>query len=548
MKTNKKDKIDEIDENKNNGTNESKVSNTINYVRLHDGIFLNLLQNITQTKFGKVEFGVKKIPIPKLNSEVLETFYYRDDDGKYKIDPTRIRDCLVNEGIKRISTPDDQILLIKCNNNIIDPFNHKTDLLVSLKKEINEVNGDYKTVENVLAHEYKNTVMKALPLIDPHELKFYKDTQYTFGLSFKNGLMIMSKDGEIMEHKYDPKNGFFLKHVIQSRDFKQTDEVGDFEKLVKNVSGEHFEAFMSMIGYLAHNYKNPIMSPCIVFTDEDADGITRNGGRCKTIISQGLSEVTVPILKGGKEFDPNYNFVFNDLQKGMKLYIIDDVEKNFKFDDLYTNILGGINCQRKGKKAEQINFEDSPKFLLTTNWALQYSSANNSTNRRFIEFKFNSYYNKNHTPIADFGRRLFIDWDEAEFNRFYSFIFKCVKLFFDKGIIAPIYNKDKDNFMIKFNNDSILHEFERILKPLLASKKPFRVNDFLAIYHDYDNPFKNEKWFHLNNIRDLINIWLKYNENESTYKYWEYARGKIWTFNENLSVIKSMADKAKKLI
>lgn len=515
----------------------------INYVRLHDGIIVSQSQPIKQTTFGIVEFGVKKIIKPKENPDAVEPFYFLNEKGKYQILPTGIYDCLIREGIKRISTPDDQILLIKDSNNVIDPFNHKTDLLILLKEEINELKDDNKKIENIIAFELNNTIMKSLYLIEPHKLSYYKDTQDTFGLPFKNGFIFMDKNGEITNQKYNLKKGFFRKHVIQSREFNYTDQIGDFEILVKNVSGKDFEAFKTMIGYLSHDYKNHIMSPCIVFTDENADGITRNGGRCKTIITKGLSEVKVPLLKGGKEFDPTYRHVFDDLEKGVKLYIIDDVEKNFRYDDLYTNISGDINCHRKGKKAEHIKFEDSPKFLITTNWALPYSSANNSTNRRFVEFKFNNHYNKDHTPIKEFGRKLFIDWDEAEFNRFYSFIFRCVKLYFDKGIISPIYDKDVDNFLIKFNNDALHHEFERILKPLLSAKKPFRVNDFLTAYNDYQNPLKNEKWFHANNVRGLIEVWFKHYKNESTLKFWFYSkRDKQWVFNEHNLSVKSIVE------
>ena len=41
----------------------------------------------------------------------------------------------------------------------------------------------------------------------------------------------------------------------------------------------------------------------------------------------------------------------------MYIYIIDDVPAGFKYDDLYTCILGSINAQKKGMKAELINFD-----------------------------------------------------------------------------------------------------------------------------------------------------------------------------------------------
>lgn len=525
-----------------------KENDQINSVRLHDGIIVSQSQTIFQTKFGLVEFGEKKITEPEKNPEALNTFYYMDDDGKYKITPVRVRDCLIQEGIKRISTPDDQILLIKDNNNVIDPFNHKTDLLILLKNEINEIKSEVTKVENVIAYEYKNSITRALPLITPHELIFYRDSQYTFGLPFNNGFFIMKKNGDIQKQKYNPKNGFFRKHVIQTRDFTYTDEVGDFEKFIINVAGDNKSAFMSMIGYAVHSYKDPVRSPCILLTDEGADDINRDGGRGKSVIIVAFSQVLSQLKKGGFEFDPNYTHVFADLEKGTGLYVIDDVPANFKYEALYTNILGDINCQRKGTKAETIEFSETPKFIISSNWVIPYSSESTSTNRRFAEYKLKKHYSREHTPIDEFGKRFFVDWDINEFNRFYSYIFRCVSLFFSDGLIVPAYDKEFDTFLIKFRNDAFSTEFERILKPLLATKKIFTVTDFYREYNHFENPFKNEKWFHQNNIRNLIDVWLKHYYDTLNYKYWNYSKShKAWVYNTGSKSVSSIIDSEKKM-
>jgi hypothetical protein len=516
---------------------------SFNYVRIHDALVLNQSQTIKTTTFGLVEFGEKKITEPKKNPEALETFYFIDDDGKFKTTPVRVRDCLINEGIKRISTLDDQILLIKDTNNVIDPFNYKTDLLVLLKDEINELKGDSIKIENVIAYEYKNSIMKALPLIKPHKLIFYQDTQYTFGLPFKNGLFILDKNGKITNQNYNSQKGFFRKHVIQSREFNYTEEVGDFENFIKNVSGENKKAFMTMIGYVVHSFKDPTCSPSITLTDEGADDIHRDGGRGKTLLIIGFSQIMTHLKKGGLEFDPNYTHVFADLENGTRLYVIDDVPAGFNFEALYTNILGDINCQRKQTKAETIEFSETPKFIITSNWVIPYSSASTSTNRRFVEYKLKKHYNNEYTPVHDFGKRFFLDWDTDEFNRFYSYVYRCVGLFFSEGLITPKYDKELDTFLVKFRNDAFITEFERILKPLLTTMKKFTVTDFYREYNNFENPFKNEKWFHQNNIRNLIDIWLKHNYNTSNYKYWSYSKShKAWVYNDGNVSVKSIID------
>lgn len=520
-----------------------KENNVFNYVRIHDALILDQSQTISTTTFGLIEFGEKKITIPEKNPNTLKTFYFMDDDGNFKTTPVLVRDCLINEGIKRISTPDDQMLLILDNNNVMDPFNYKTDLLIKLKEEINELKEDCIKIENLIAFEYKNCIMKALPLIKPHKLIFYQDTEYTFGLPFKNGLFILDKDGTITNQKYNDQKGFFRKHIIQSKEFKYTEEAGDFEQFIKNVAGENEKAFMTMIGYSVHSYKDPARSPCVLLTDEGADDINRDGGRGKTVIIVAFAQLLTHLKKGGLEFDPNYTHVFADLEKGTRLYVIDDVPAGFNYEALYTNILGDINCQRKGTKAETIEFSETPKFIITSNWLIPYSSASTSTNRRFVEYKLKKHYNDKYTPMDEFGKRFFLDWDADEFNRFYSFIYRCVRLFFSDGLVTPFYDKELDTFLVKFRNDAVLAEFERILKPLLKKMKTFTVTDFYREYNHFENPFKNEKWFHQNNIRNLIDIWLKHNYNVSNYKYWNYSKSsKAWVYNDGNVSVKSIID------
>ncbi|MEZ7500739.1 hypothetical protein QO200_18645 [Flavobacterium sp. Arc3] len=388
-------------------------NDVIHYVRLHDAVILLKSQIVNKIVFDKVEFGIKEIEVPENNSDAKELFYYIDDDGKFKTNAVLIRNYLVASGIVRITTADDKIQLILKKNNIVEFFNYKTDLLILLLEGIIETDDNFSEVEILISREYKNDIFKALPLIKSEKLNFYRDNQNTFGLSFGNGFFLMDKDSKIEIHPYDSMKGFFYKHKIQNHVFTNTTEIGDYEKFVNNIGGDNSEVLKTIIGYMAHDYKDPSNSPAIILSDEGADGTKRNGGRGKSLIFGGLKQLLPTMLKGGKEFNPDYDFVFGDLENGIRLYCIDDVIAGFKYDSLYTNILGGINRQRKGTKAEMLEFENSPKFLITTNWLVPYSADENSTNRRFIEFKVNNYYNSNYSPFDEFGKLFFTQWDNA---------------------------------------------------------------------------------------------------------------------------------------
>lgn len=516
-------------------------NNLVNYVRLHDGVFVLQETECNVTEFGKVEFSIKECINPTIENEIVN-FYSIDQSDKVYTSPTMYAKFFIEEKFSRIATPDDKIFLLRDTNNVVDFFNHNTDTVSFLKDNINEFSGSFDAVADTIARENNSAINQSFRLIPSIELKYYSDTKNTFGLPFKNGFFEYNNTTETTTKKeYADVNGFFAPHEIQSREFKYTDEVGMFEQFLIRVSiglkeantqetKDIVESFKTMFGYLCHNYKDATKNPCIVLTDMDADDETRNGRRGKTLISKAVQEVQESIIKGGKEFDSGYTHVFADLEKKHNVYIIDDVPAGFKYDDLYTNILGDISCQRKGSKAEAIKFMDAPKFAITSNWVVPYDEKNASTNGRFIEYKFTNYYNTTHTPKDEFGCAFFQDWNADEWNRFYSFVFRCVKLFLQKGVIKTEYNKTGDNYKAYFNNDAVFDEFHRCVNSFIQDNTcfEFSVTDFLRRYNDIENPLRFEKMFTTKNTKKFIDAWIgKFNTENKDY-YFEYTNRRKW--------------------
>ena len=514
-------------------------NNLIDYVRLHDGVYVLAETDCNFFVFDWVEFSIKECIKPPIENEIVN-FYTIDQSDKVYTSPTMYADFFVQEKFLRISTPDDKIFLLRDTNNVVEFFNHNTDTVSFLKNNINEWGYSFDAVADTIARENFSTVKQGFLLIPSIELKYYSDTKNTFGLPFKNGFFYFdnSIDGKETQRKeYTDVTGFFAPHEIQSREFKYTDEVGMFEQFLIRASIGRIEpntqdteniveGFKTMFGYLCHNYKDMTKNPCIVLTDMDADDETRNGRRGKTLISKAVQEVQESIIKGGKEFDSNYTFVFADLEKKHNVYIIDDVPAGFKYDDLYTNILGDISAQRKGLKAETIKFKDAPKFVITSNWVVPYDGKNASTNGRFIEYKFTNYYTTSHTPKDEFGCVFFQDWNADEWNRFYSFVFRCVKLYLQKGIIKTEYDKTDDNYRAYFNNDAVHNEFHRIIDQFVDDQlcTEFTVTSFLNVYNDTLNPLRFEKMFTTRNTKRLIDTWVGKFNSESIDFGIEYSQ------------------------
>jgi hypothetical protein len=515
-----------------------------NYVRLHDGVFVLQDTTIKKLKIKDVEFSIKPCEKPSLNT-VPSLFYTPISDYDIYTSAHKYAAFFEQENfIRGREESNDNVIIFKDTNNVVAPFNHKTETVGFLKSEINEFHT--AAIENKIAKENKTLISQAFLLLPSKAINYYRDTPKTFGLPFKNGFYELSniKNWEINQLKYSDVNAFFAPHSVQNHNFIESDLVSEFEAFLTMVSvgkdprnsnltsieTELFEKFCMMFGYLCHTYKNPALNPCIILSDDGANDVNRNGGRGKTILAQALQYVQPAMIKGGREFDSNYIHNFADLTEAKNLYIIDDVPAGFKYDDLYTNIVGSISPQRKGKEAVEIPFNKTPKFVVTTNWSVRYDEAEASTNRRFYEYKFTDYFNLENTPYQTFGHTLFSDWDPKEWNSFYNFVYKCVALYLTHGLQKISYDKNQDNFRAIFNNDSVLEEFERIFNNLTIEKDEFTVSDFLKHYKASDNPLKFDDYFHKNNVKKYIDVYIKYNKLDINYVKF----GRRWIVNQNI--------------
>ena len=515
-----------------------------NFIRLHDGLFVADNINCNVLKFGKIEFSIKETIKPAIENFIVN-FYAADEKGdNVTTSPKMYSDFFVQENFIRISQEkNDTITIFKDSNNIIKPFNHKTDIVPFLKENINDFFTD--AIENKIANDCYNDVQKGYLLLNPITLKYNRDTKHTFGVPFKNGFIELTKDKTELETiEYKKVNGFFAPHNTQEREFNLTvkNDVSVFEQFLKYVSVEKIEdlssdreniynSFRSMFGYLIHQYKSESENPCIVLTDSNANDRTRNGGRGKSLFTRAVSEVRKTILKGGNEFDTSYLFNYSDLTKEHDVFIIDDVSAGFNYNALYTQISGAISCQRKGKPAEEIPFKESPKFIITTNWSYRVEDDSISTQRRFIEYQFSDFFNLDRTPKTIFNHILFEDWEAAEWNRFYQFAFDCVRYYLENGLNRIPYNKTEDNFRALFNNDVVLDEMERIIDELMMTRDMFNVSDFLNIYKKVENNLRFENYFHSKNTKNLLDIYIKHHKKPLEYiactRKWRVKNDKI---------------------
>ena len=509
------------------------ANNIKTYVRLHDAVIVSADTEIKQTEFGAVKFKCKEFEPPEVVNNVKD-FYSFDDTGSVVTSSVMYKDFFEQENLIRVTEQEnDKVTIFKDSNNVVKPFNHKTDTVSFLSENINEY--DTSEVENRIARDNNGAIYGGFLLLNPKPLIYYSDTSNTFGMPFNNGFCLYSKgDEEVQVLDYKDVSGFFAPHPSQDIifDYKDNTQPCEFERFLSMVSigkdpiKETLTAeedntrlmFFKMFGYLCHTYKDPSFSPSIILSDEGADDHSRKGGRGKTVITKALSYVRNTKIKGGNEFDGGYRHKFADLEKEHKIYVIDDVLAGFNYDVLYTNIIGDITCERKGKTAQTIPFSEAPKFVITTNWTVRYDAEATSTHRRFLEFKLTDYFNLNRTPKDVFNHRLFNDWNADEWNKFYNFVYSCVAYYLEFGVEAPSYDKDIDNYNAYFHNDTISQEFERIFNIVSVLDDGFNASGFLSIYNEPENPLRFERYFHHKNIKTYIDTYIRFKNLDFEYK------------------------------
>ena len=477
--------------------------------------------------------------------------FYTFHEGKPVIEASRLADYLKGQNFMRISEEgNDAVTIIHNSRKILKPFNYRTNTISYLKKHIKHPEKRVE-IENMLVSQ-RNVIENCWKLFDGESYNLHKDTHHAIYIPFKNGVCRVTKDDtQLIDYSSD-EIGFFIgtesqKHTFDVRGLENRG-IGDFERfliyaIIGRETNELTEEEMkkvislnSMIGYLICNYKNPAFSPAIILSDEDADDVARKGGRGKSLITEAIRKTRGVLFRDGAKFETGYRHVYADLELYHDLYILDDVLPGFNFNALYTDITGDIRAEKKGTHPVTIRFEDAPKFVVTTNYAVRHDENADSTNRRFIEMKLSYFWNIDNTPEKFFGCRFFEDWDKKEWQLFYEYLATCAKQFLTTGLIPIEYEKTNDNYNAYFSNEVVLEEFERIFEAMKRRGR-FKVSDFLIEYNG-NSLFRNDKFFHRFNTRKLVETYVQKHEIDITYE----QRIKMWIFEEDHSANSALED------
>ena len=213
-----------------------------------------------------------------------------------------------------------------------------------------------------------------LLLLDTIELLLLKDTKEKSFIAFQNGVLEVTKDSvELVD--YIDIDGYIWSKQIINRDFVFSDNIeNDYKKFINNISNNEPLAVETAIGYLLSTYKNKRDNKAIILNDEVISD-NPEGGTGKGLFVQGIQEIRKVAILDGKSFDDKKSFPYQTVTQDTQTLVFDDVKKNFDFESKFSLVTEGLTLERKNKDAVKLTVEESPKLVISTNYARRIQSC-----------------------------------------------------------------------------------------------------------------------------------------------------------------------------
>lgn len=230
----------------------------------------------------------------------------------------------------------------------------------------------------------------------------------------------------------------FLQFLVNASNFTwRKSEVTEDEQLDNQ---QHLISKLAAFGYLITTAKDKSVTKAVVAMDgKQADFGESNGRSGKSLLGEAVRQIICTKQLNGKACggqNANNQFIWDGVDEKTRLVFIDDVQKDFDFELIFSLITGDFTVNPKGHQAFTIPFNRSPKFYISTNFAI--NGDGDSFSARQWQLAFSDYYNGSHQPKDDFHVHFFDEWDEDQWNLFWNLAAQCVQIYFRYGYVpAP---------------------------------------------------------------------------------------------------------------
>ena len=403
----------------------------------------NLDSNVIDAVLNKVE-----------EENAKQTFWDRNERGVIRIVHVLFKQFLEDNGFyKYCPEGGKNYVFVKVTNNLIDHTSDKEikDFILSYLIDLDDI-----SVYNYFADNTRFFKEEFLSLLSTIDIYFIEDSKYCSYLYYKNCAVKITKT-EVTPIDYLDLGGYVWKDHVIDRNFTicSVTERCDFKKFISNINGsdeQRVSAMESTLGFLMHGYKNLSFCPAVILNDEVISD-NPEGGTGKGLIMNALSKMKKLVVIDGKSFAFERSFAYQLVSADTQILCFDDVKKHFDFERLFSVVTEGLTLEKKNKDAIKIPFSKSPKIAITTNYAIK--GAGNSFARRKWELELHQYYTKSYTPLDEFGKLMFGDWNDSDWCEFDNYMIGCLKNYLNTGLVKSTFV----NLKIRQLSAESCHEF-----------------------------------------------------------------------------------------
>lgn len=398
------------------------------------------------------------------------------------------------------------------------------DYLESLE---NYFDGIYKDQLLEVLYRSSNSIFSdnMLEFLEYTNVEILRSTKDEVYFPFLNGIVRVSKYNKIDIINYDDINGKYIweKQIIKHNinlDFNYDDF--SFNRFLSKINNDDENRMLfsaQCIGYALSQYRDPLNPITLVFGEETSDS-NLGGGAGKGILVNAISKMLPITIIDGKSFNPDSDFAFQRVNTETKAVVLQDTKDKFDFQNLFSKTTDGFTIRKLFTPEFFIPFEDSPIFIITTNYSIDNEMG--AAERRLKLLEFSSFFNSKNKPIDYLGEVLFNSWDAEKWNKFYTLMFDCVLIYLEDG-----FTEIKETFGSKIKRISTKYG-----------------DDF----HDWFKDYVVEDWM---DFQDIYLEFLKssgYNERNYSQKRFSYAiKFACQSYDFNRETIKDPITKRLKL-
>jgi hypothetical protein len=371
--------------------------------------------------------------LTRIDEEAQETqFWTKNEKGTIKIIHVLFKQFLEDNGFyKYCPEGGKNYVFVKVTNNLIDHTDEKSikDFILNYLLELDDL-----SIYNYFADQTRFFREEFLTLLSTIDIYFIEDNKDTSYLYFRNCAVKVTKK-EITIIDYIDLGGYVWKDHVINRNFTTCNDDTDYKVFIFNICKGEEDRKLSMestIGFMMHGHKNLSYCPAVILNDEVISD-NPEGGTGKGIFMNALSQMKKVVTIDGKAFAFERSFAYQLVSADTQILVFDDVKKHFDFERLFSVVTEGMTLEKKNKDAIKIPFSKSPKIAITTNYAIKGSG--NSFARRKWELELHQHYNKNNTPLDEFNKLFFGDWNDDEWCAFDNYMINCLQGYLNTGLV-----------------------------------------------------------------------------------------------------------------